>query len=487
MKKFLGKSLSVVAMFAMVFNVALATPQPNITICHYPPGNPNNQQTLTINANSWPALEALGATMGPCDGDEILSCDPQFNLIANGGFEMPLAPNNGWAVFDDGHPDLGWNVSWNGTFDGAPDVAKLELHRGVNGWASYEGNQHAELDSDWGHASNEQASVSINQNISTIPGNTYTISYAFSPRPNTGANQNVLEVLVNGSLVQTQGPTANNTNQTIWTPHTFDFVATGSVTNIAFRDAGIPDTFGTFLDDVSVVCVDEPEVCEGLGELYARINIPDNATKWRSWGTGNIGTAGVKNNPIVPKMFVGGDNSAHHTDGGNVYNAFEWFPLTENGAFINDADIASYRDVPGLAVQRMNGKIRVVLYGFHESEAVGKELASGSIELSTDMSTRLTNAWTKGNGFSSPEVIGYNGLNPVHENNRIHDASVNDSENPMDGRGSFKGNINQYNPRFDNVRVFSNLFQFHLVATTGSDGFYAQYDFEDMVEVPCLN
>lgn len=40
-----------------------------ITICHYPPGNPENAQTLTIPISAWPAFEALGATLGPCEGD----------------------------------------------------------------------------------------------------------------------------------------------------------------------------------------------------------------------------------------------------------------------------------------------------------------------------------------------------------------------------------------------------------------------------------
>lgn len=40
-----------------------------ITICHYPPGNPENAQTLTIPISAWPAFEALGATLGPCEGE----------------------------------------------------------------------------------------------------------------------------------------------------------------------------------------------------------------------------------------------------------------------------------------------------------------------------------------------------------------------------------------------------------------------------------
>jgi hypothetical protein len=37
-----------------------------ITICHRPPGNPENVQVLTINENAWPAHAAHGDTQGPC-------------------------------------------------------------------------------------------------------------------------------------------------------------------------------------------------------------------------------------------------------------------------------------------------------------------------------------------------------------------------------------------------------------------------------------
>ncbi len=39
-----------------------------ITICHIPPGNPNNPITITISINAWPAHQAHGDYMGPCEG-----------------------------------------------------------------------------------------------------------------------------------------------------------------------------------------------------------------------------------------------------------------------------------------------------------------------------------------------------------------------------------------------------------------------------------
>jgi hypothetical protein len=39
-----------------------------ITICHIPPGNPNNPITITISINAWPAHQAHGDYIGPCQG-----------------------------------------------------------------------------------------------------------------------------------------------------------------------------------------------------------------------------------------------------------------------------------------------------------------------------------------------------------------------------------------------------------------------------------
>ncbi len=39
-----------------------------VTICHIPPGNPANAHTITIALSAWPAHEAHGDQMGPCEG-----------------------------------------------------------------------------------------------------------------------------------------------------------------------------------------------------------------------------------------------------------------------------------------------------------------------------------------------------------------------------------------------------------------------------------
>src|SRR3989304_3614172 len=45
-----------------------SAPAGKLMICHRPPGNPENAQTLTIDENAWPAHQKHGDTLGACDG-----------------------------------------------------------------------------------------------------------------------------------------------------------------------------------------------------------------------------------------------------------------------------------------------------------------------------------------------------------------------------------------------------------------------------------
>jgi predicted ribosomally synthesized peptide with SipW-like signal peptide len=182
------------------------------------------------------------------------ACAPTgTDLVSNGSFENPeVTDPQKWQIFESG---LSWNVEWvtPGVPTEKPASAKLELHRGVLGNAA-EGQQYAELDSDWFGSSNPQsgepASVRIKQDIATVSGKKYRLSFQFAPRPNTAASDNVLEVRAGGSLLDTLSGAGGS--GIVWTPHTYEFTATGSSTEISFADLGTENSLGTFLDDVDV-------------------------------------------------------------------------------------------------------------------------------------------------------------------------------------------------------------------------------------------
>jgi hypothetical protein len=46
--------------------------EPKVTICHVPPGNPDNKHTITVGASAVPAHLAHGDFLGDCSGPEPL-------------------------------------------------------------------------------------------------------------------------------------------------------------------------------------------------------------------------------------------------------------------------------------------------------------------------------------------------------------------------------------------------------------------------------
>jgi len=193
--------------------------------------------------------------------------DTKTNLVINGGFELPVVVNAAkWDIF----PSVAgnWTVLWRGDIPATdpnnpsisrPAVANLELHRGVLGPAD-EGQQYAELDTDWygpsSSQSGEPASVKIYQDIVTVPGAKYQINFAFAPRPNTSAADNVLEVKWDGVVVDTIGPLAGG-GSIVWSTYSYNVTASGALTRVEFTDLGTANSLGTFLDDVKV----HPENC----------------------------------------------------------------------------------------------------------------------------------------------------------------------------------------------------------------------------------
>jgi uncharacterized repeat protein (TIGR01451 family) len=195
------------------------------------------------------------------------------NLVVNGGFETPVITdypsfcgNKNWQIFGTGGngvntTSLGWTVvasenatagsySWTA---GGPGALELQNASCIP-WAPYHGNQYAELDADvdgpCGTYSGEKGSVRIYQDITTVLGGTYQLSFAFSPRPNVQDNK--LEVIWGGTPIDTLSADGTNPSEKKWTLHTYDVTATSSTTRLEFADKSVPDALGTFLDAVSV-------------------------------------------------------------------------------------------------------------------------------------------------------------------------------------------------------------------------------------------
>jgi hypothetical protein len=216
------------------------------------------------------------ATMGASATDE--------NLVKNGSFEYPDVPQSpyGWNSFPDGYGGLEWRVEWYDYSStpgcpyppsGRPTTANLEIHDSTGiGWGpAADGNQWVELDTDWygptsgpngspGNCTIEPSPVKIYQDIPTCRGGEYQLSFAFSARAD-GSPENRLGVYWDEGLVDD----ISKSGAFGWTSYSYTVIAssTSDTTRLEFVDLAFPDSYGTLLDNVSVVeisCVIEVDI-----------------------------------------------------------------------------------------------------------------------------------------------------------------------------------------------------------------------------------
>ena len=166
-------------------------------------------------------------------------------LVTNGSFEANAIGNGSWSIFNS---LTGWT--------GAPNI---ELRNNVAG-AAFAGSNYVELDT--------TGNSGMYQNIATTAGEHYTLSFAFSARPNTG-NTNDINVFWNGALVAANAG-SNPTGAHQWQVFNFDVIGAAGSSQLKFAAAGASDALGGSLDAVSVVrAVPEPEtyamMLAGLG------------------------------------------------------------------------------------------------------------------------------------------------------------------------------------------------------------------------------
>jgi len=188
------------------------------------------------------------------NGDCVKSlvCDPNVNLIQNGDFENPILPFNSMSFVKDitvkPNSILKWLVSW--VVPQTTGTLGLEIQNHIAG-DPYSGSQHAELDGD--HP------VTIWQDIPTIPGTTYKLDFAYSPRQGRTAADNEITVRIDGGILGGILSAVGLSSGTNWTSESRTFVATGNTTKVEFTDTGTDTSFGGYLDNVGLYCQTEED------------------------------------------------------------------------------------------------------------------------------------------------------------------------------------------------------------------------------------
>jgi PEP-CTERM motif len=93
--------------------------------------------------------------------------------------------------------------------------------------------------------------------LATVAGQSYLLSFAYSPRPGRPASDNGIDVLFDGALLVSLATSGIGLADTSWTVHSFVVTATGATSSLEFRAVSASTSFGGYLDAVSVV-VPEP-------------------------------------------------------------------------------------------------------------------------------------------------------------------------------------------------------------------------------------
>jgi hypothetical protein len=168
------------------------------------------------------------------------------NLVVNGGFEDNAVNTNSWKLFNS--DDV---AGWQGS--------NIEIWDNLFKFQSYEGSQHAELNS---HSGNGQA-YSIFQTFSTEIGSVYDFSFAYSARSNTNeafqvdvisGKTNIYSQLVTDHVVKT------------WSVFDDDFTAVAAQTVLMFTSVTpAKSTLGNLLDDVKVIA--EPKLARATTQV----------------------------------------------------------------------------------------------------------------------------------------------------------------------------------------------------------------------------
>ena len=186
-----------------------------------------------------------------------------INPIINGSFETPdipqgvaYGPVGGWETYYSYTPALAWTPTTGGM-----EILDRVIADIVDGkeivWYAYDGDQFAELDAN--------SNGGMYQTIDTTIGRHYTLHFVYSPRPGVLPDSNIIDLYVNGSLLHSLTGSGIGEYYPSWSHHNYQFVATGTSTEIKFLANGISDGLGGFLDDIRITPVPEPSTMLLLG------------------------------------------------------------------------------------------------------------------------------------------------------------------------------------------------------------------------------
>ena len=191
--------------------------------------------------------------LGPVIDDVSIEETATEGAIRNGGFEELVIGGSYQVFFAGADIGGGWTVE-NGT---------VELVRDY--WTAAEGHQSVDLSGIFDQAG------TIYQDIPTIPGQAYTLRFAFAGNPeDAGADKHMKVFWNDGELADLTFNTAGRSFTDMgWTYYTYTVTATSSSSRVKFQSLTF-NFLGPVIDDVSL----RPYYPASLDvEMVARVNV----------------------------------------------------------------------------------------------------------------------------------------------------------------------------------------------------------------------
>lgn len=161
---------------------------------------------------------------------------PQRNLVVNGSFEAHQLMKKTWTTYYAGQEMDGWKV-----LSGNVDLTGPY-------WQAARGHMSLDL--------NGNQAGTIAQDIATVPGHTYTLSFALAGNPNAqcGSSDKRLRVELGNSMAADLSfmITGHSLDKMGWQYHSFTVRVTNTMTRLTFSSL-TPGNCGAALDNVVVV------------------------------------------------------------------------------------------------------------------------------------------------------------------------------------------------------------------------------------------
>ncbi|MCX5208636.1 choice-of-anchor C family protein [Kitasatospora sp. NBC_00240] len=152
----------------------------------------------------------------------------------DGSFETPKAPANAFTGLTAGQAIGPWQVT-----AGSVDLI------GAGFWQAAEGDQSLDL--------NGSGSGTVAQSFTTVPGATYSVTYALAGNPEGGVALRTGRALIDGQNFQdfTFDITGRTRTAMGYVGHQFSFVAQGASTTLSFTST-VAGAYGPVIDNVQV-------------------------------------------------------------------------------------------------------------------------------------------------------------------------------------------------------------------------------------------